>query len=96
MCQNEIYWRQRSRVCWLKDGDRNTAFFHKKASNRRARNRISSLQDENGVRQSHPDSIQKKILDYFEKIFCSEGLNTEALNMIIAAMDVRVTPSMNE
>ena len=41
-------WAQRSRVLWLKDGDKNTQFFHSKASQRRRTNYINRLFDDSG------------------------------------------------
>ena len=40
--------RQRSRVAWVKDGDKNTRFFHTKATQRRRMNSIKGLFDEAG------------------------------------------------
>lgn len=45
----ETVWRQISRAMWLKDGDRNTKFFHGKASQRKKFNHIRKLKDSNGV-----------------------------------------------
>lgn len=41
--QEELYWRQRSRLKWLNDGDRNTKFFHATTLQRRDRNRITKI-----------------------------------------------------
>ncbi|KAL5792216.1 hypothetical protein ACOSP7_000810 [Xanthoceras sorbifolium] len=54
LLQEEIYWRQRSRVSWLKFGDRNSKFFHAKASARRKSNEILGLSDDMGC--WHSDS----------------------------------------
>ena len=43
LLKQEIYWAQRSRVAWLKHGDRNTKFFHSKASQQRRRNYIKGI-----------------------------------------------------
>lgn len=45
----EIFWNQRSRVQWLKEGDRNTKFFHHWASVRRKKSTILGIRDENGT-----------------------------------------------
>lgn len=43
----EIMWKHKSRVHWLKEGDDNTSFFHKMASCRRSINAIYRLKVDN-------------------------------------------------
>lgn len=48
LSQEEAFWTQRSKVLWLKEGDRNTNFFHRKASNLLRKNKINGLFDKQG------------------------------------------------
>ena len=43
MDKEERMWRKRSRTLYLKDGDRNTRFFHCRATQRRRRNLITGI-----------------------------------------------------
>lgn len=45
----EDFWRQRSRIIWLASGDKNSKFFHAVASGKKARNRISVIEDTEGI-----------------------------------------------
>lgn len=47
-CLEEIKWRQKAKVKWLKEGDQNTCFFHRIVSCRRNPNYIHSLVDDTG------------------------------------------------
>lgn len=46
--QGEAFWRLKSRVTWLKEGDRNTKFFHKYTNSRRQKNTIWRISDGQG------------------------------------------------
>jgi len=48
LLKEEITWRLKSRAIWLKEGDRNTRFFHKYTNARREKNSIRSIKDEKG------------------------------------------------
>ncbi|XP_075663346.1 uncharacterized protein LOC142632919 [Castanea sativa] len=46
--KQKVYWAQRSRVNQIKHGDKNTRFFHSKATERRQRNYIKGILDPQG------------------------------------------------
>jgi hypothetical protein len=67
--QEELYRRQRSRVSWLKDGDRNTKFFHASASRRQPINSISCLKDDTGAWVENESSLDTLAQQYFFTLF---------------------------
>jgi hypothetical protein len=46
--REEMMWLQRSRITWLREGDHNTKYFHRKAMWRAKKNRIKRLLKEDG------------------------------------------------
>ncbi|CAM8948289.1 unnamed protein product [Rhodiola kirilowii] len=98
--REEIMWHQRSRVLWLKAGDNNTAFFHKKANGRRKANFITQLRDSSGRIHTDQDALRSIALDYFTRIFDTEDrhFNISADDIMASMVDMprRVTAAHNE
>lgn len=67
MKRRELYWVQNSRISWLKDGDRNTRFFHTVATNKRRKNSIASI-EVNGKEFDDPNVIKREATSFFKKI----------------------------
>ena len=64
-------WRQRSRISWMHSGDRNTRFFHEKASARYKKNFIEGLLDEDGRWLEGDKHVEELMLQYYERLFTS-------------------------
>ncbi|KAL9675743.1 hypothetical protein QQ045_003949 [Rhodiola kirilowii] len=76
--REELWWRQRSRAEWLKNGDRNTSYFHAKDSQRRRRNYISRFKNSSGEFCDSGSRIAHIITSYFSDIFLSRVVNQDA------------------
>eukprot|EP00253_Pinus_taeda_P027957 PITA_27957 len=66
--QEEIFWRQKSRVQRLKEGERNTRFFHKSTMENRAHNRIFLIKDKRGNNLKSHEDIEVALVQYFRDI----------------------------
>ena len=42
-------WAQRSRLLWARNGDRNTKYFHSRATQRLRRNKVEGIRDSEGI-----------------------------------------------
>lgn len=92
--EEEQFWQQRSRIQWLKQGDRNTGFFHAATRTRRIINSIPVLEDTQGGAVYEESDITRLISEYFTQIFKTNG-NASFLQ-IQNLLDRLVTPEMNE
>ncbi|PPD67276.1 hypothetical protein GOBAR_DD35845 [Gossypium barbadense] len=79
--REERYWEQKSRVQWLKEGDRNTKYFHAKAIGRLKKNSIEKIKDENGNWVTDSKEICKAARSYFWNLFRSNGNDITQLDL---------------
>ena len=63
----ETSWRQKSRETWLKEGDRNTGFFHRMANAHRRRNCLNSISI-NGKRYDKENEIKEGLVNAFQNL----------------------------
>ncbi|KAK0601649.1 hypothetical protein LWI29_026088 [Acer saccharum] len=66
--RDEQKWSQKSKVQWLKEGDKNTKFFHCLANGRKRMNFIGEIVIE-GRKVSKPSEVKEGIAKYFRNHF---------------------------
>ncbi|KAL0326477.1 UNVERIFIED_CONTAM: hypothetical protein Sangu_1725700 [Sesamum angustifolium] len=75
----ETAWRQRSKILWLWEGDRNTGFFHRKASYRFRTSSILRIRNLEGDWVYMEDDIRNCISSYFGTVYASTYPSLEAI-----------------
>lgn len=92
MREEDLFWKQKSRATWLREGDKNTKFFHATPKQHRARNRIIKLKDTDGSWVETEEKIEKVATTYFQNLFTSTNPSEyeEALRYIIPKVSLEI------
>lgn len=96
--KEECIWKQRSRNSCLKEGDKNTKYFHCKANQRNRRNLILGLKDEACSWVENETKMSYVMERYFQDIFTSSnpsGFNTSLGGIQHTVVD-DLNPNMGE
>eukprot|EP00253_Pinus_taeda_P012894 PITA_12894 len=89
--EEEQKWRIKSRKLWLKGGDKNSAFFHKKTTARKIRNNITSIVDREDNLQTSESAINKEINENLSK-----EIEEEEIRGAIWALQRDIAPGPDE
>jgi hypothetical protein len=94
MHREELMWMQRSRVAWLKEGDRNTKNFHMKAAGHVKKNKIRKLRYEDGCITIDREEMGTMTTAFFQKLYTED--QSICPNELLQLVEPMVTYEMNE
>lgn len=86
----EEFWKQRSRQLWLTLGDNNTGYFHAITNGRKAKNRLTVIEDDEGTAWFEEKEVFTVISQYYTKLFTSYSTNGSVV--INKALFQKLTP----
>ncbi|GJY84625.1 hypothetical protein Tco_0498651 [Tanacetum coccineum] len=72
----EKFLKQKAKITWLKEGDSNTAYFHKMVKSRVSRSRIDVVTDINGAVFQN-DDVANAFINHYEVFLGHAGATTE-------------------
>ena len=79
---------------WLKVGDKNINYFHKKAEGRRRQNLISRIHNPNSHVVEEDVGIAQIFLNHFKNLFTSSG--SSDMNIVIDVVDKKLEDHMRD
>ncbi|EPS63383.1 hypothetical protein M569_11401 [Genlisea aurea] len=92
--QEEMYWKQRGKIHWLRCGDRNTAFFHASASEKRTQNRIAGIKNAHGLWITRGPEVITTMLSYYQDLFTSSPPDPIEMERALSIIPRTITDDM--
>jgi hypothetical protein len=92
--QEDLKCRQKAKAKWLKDGDRNTKFFHASANQRRKGHHIQSILDMDGRLCQTQAQIKEAFISYYKELFTAGDVRW--VEDSVQAVEWKVSPEMNQ
>jgi hypothetical protein len=78
LIRQEEFWKEKARLNWQLEGDRNTTFFHRITKIKNSKRLISSIKKNNEVitDQNH---FAEHVVEYFKNVFCTNTVLQDQL-----------------
>ncbi|XP_057873532.2 uncharacterized protein LOC131079567 [Cryptomeria japonica] len=95
LSRKEVYWKQRSKIQWLKEGDKNYAFFHRSASIHKKRNYIKSIKDETGQEISKDSLLGQSVVDFFTRLYADGGRDSPLQDCLVSKLPMAINEDGN-
>lgn len=89
----EIFWKEKSKVKWHCEGDRNTAFFHRLAKIQQASSLITSMKS-GDIILNDPNEVSAHAVNHFSNLFASNS-NTIHNDMVQDVIPNLITDRIN-
>ncbi|XP_073025129.1 uncharacterized protein [Primulina eburnea] len=93
--KEEVYWKQRSRVNWLAHGDRNSKYFHARASKRRSTNHIKGLVSSHGDWCIEQNGMAEIIDQYFRNLLSTNNPSADARRLVLDCVLPKIDEQLN-
>lgn len=79
--KEELLWLQKSRSEWIKDGDRNTKYYHARAVIQRRRKKVTMLKNDVGEWVADSETLKTMAQEYFQRLYQLEETTTHRYNI---------------
>jgi hypothetical protein len=94
--KEEILWKQKSQVQWLREGECNTKFFHRTFIQRRNSNKITHLISYNGDTVHSHEDMENALTGYFQNLLTEPRADRhEAIKKVMRHVPSLVPPKQN-